>query len=184
MKYILKPAITLFLTAAISITLLSVVHSLTLEPIEAQKKRTQEAALKEVLPQASDYRPYSYSGTGGSITAVYEGIINGVLTGYVLQLSPQGYSGSIDLMVGISIPDNKISGVRVLRHTETPGLGALAVKEEFYRQYDNKQISPLRVVKTTPGAQDINAITSATITTRAITDAVNEAVEWYRGGRK
>ena len=183
MMYIIKPAATLFITAAITIAALSVVHTLTLEPIETQKRKTQEAAMREVLPGAGEYREIPAE-KSGSIVAVYEGRpggkgSSGSLVGYVVQLAPEGYSGAIDLIAGISVPDKKITGVRVLRHSETPGLGALAVKEDFYRRYDGKELLPLGVVRASPGEQEIQAITSATITTRAITRAVNEAIAWY-----
>jgi len=178
MKYILKPALTLFITAVITVALLSVVYNFTKDPIEKQKRSTQENAMKEVLPKASEYREYQTDLTG-SITAVYEGLTGGNLTGFIVQLSPEGYSGNIDLMVGISASDKRITGVRILRHTETPGLGALAVKEDFYRRYDNRALAPIGVVRSSPGENEIQAITSATITTRAITNAVNEAINWY-----
>ena len=194
-KYILKPSLTLFIIAAITIAALSVVYSLTLEPIEKQKQKVQEAAMREVLPQASGYKEIPLTNSlpefRSGIVAVYEGENHGKLTGYVVQLSREGYGGNIDLMVGISAPSvtgditgEKITGMRVLRHSETPGLGALAVKEKFYRRYDGKDLVPLEVVRKSPGENEIQAITSATITSRAITSAVNEAIEWYRGGRK
>ncbi|MCL2233439.1 MAG: FMN-binding protein, partial [Treponema sp.] len=105
------------------------------------------------------------------------------LLGYVLALSPVGYSGNIDLMVGISARDEKITGVRILRHSETPGLGALAARESFYRRFDNRPLIPLTVVRSSPGEHEISAITSSTITTRAITNAVNEAINWYGAAR-
>jgi len=178
MKYIIKPASILFITAVITVALLSLVFNLTEDTIKLQRERTQREAMKEILPQASEYRNLNVNKTG-SIVAVYEGISGNSTIGYVVQLSPNGYSGNIDLMVGISISDKKITGMRVLHHTETPGLGAKAVKENFYRRYDNKALVPLRVTRTYPGENEIQAITSATITTRAITNAVNEAIEWY-----
>ena len=181
MNYILRPAVTLFLTATVTVAALSVVYNLTLEPIERQIRKTQEAAMREVLPQASEYR--ETQAKTGSITAVYEGLSGGDITGYIVRLSPEGYSGNIDLLVGISVHERKITGMRVLRHSETPGLGALAVKEEFYRQFDNRALAPLGVARTSPGEHDITAITSSTITSRAITNAVNEAIEWYLNGR-
>ena len=180
MNYIIKPAAVLLITSVITIAALSVVYNLTLEPIERQKRRTQETAMKEVLPGVSEYREIPAEKTG-SIVAIYEGVNGNTLAGYVVQLSPEGYSGNIDLMVGISVLDKKITGMRVLRHSETPGLGALAVKEDFYRRYNNKALVPLGVTRTSPGDNEIQAITSATITTRAITNAVNEAIEWFNG---
>jgi electron transport complex protein RnfG len=179
MKYILKPAMTLFITAVIVVAVLSIVFNFTKEPIERQKRRTQEAAMKEVLPSASEYREIQTEKTG-SIVAVYEGIHNNDLTGYVVQLSPQGYSGNIDMIVGISLINMKITGMRVIKHTETPGLGALAVKRNFYYRYNNLPLARLEVVRAYPRENEIQAITSATITTKAITDAVNEAIEWFK----
>ena len=177
MKYVLKPALTLFITAVLVVAGLSYVYNLTLDPIERQKRKTQEAAMKEVFPGASQYKEMQTEKTG-SIVSVYEALSDKILKGYVVQLSPKGYSGNIDLIVGISLSENKITGMRVMKHTETPGLGALAVKEDFYRRYNNLELAPLSVVRTNPGRHEIQAITSATITTRAITGAVNEAIEW------
>ena len=86
------------------------------------------------------------------------------------------------MLVGIAAAENNIAGIRVLSHSETPGLGALAVRESFYRSFDGLKLAPLRVVKSSPEIGEIEAITSATITTKAITDAVNEAIEWYNKG--
>jgi len=183
-KYILKPAATLFITAALVVALLSFVFTYTLEPIEKQKNKTQEAAMRVIMPRAAEFKEIDADKTG-SITAVYEAHYSSdaldekVLIGYVVQLSPEGYSGKINLIVGISMSDHTITGMRVLSHTETPGLGANAVKENFYRQYNHRDLTPLGVVRSSPGEHDIQAITSSTITTRAITGAVNEAIEWY-----
>ena len=177
MKYILKPALTLFITAVLVVAGLSYVYNLTLKPIENQKRKTQEAAMKDVFPRASGYREIQIEKTG-SIVSVHEALSGNVPAGYVVQLSPKGYSGNIDLIVGVSVSENQITGMRVMRHTETPGLGALAVKENFYRRYNGLDLAPLNVVRTNPGKNEIQAITSATITTKAITGAVNEAIEW------
>ena len=101
------------------------------------------------------------------------------MIGYVVQLSPAGYSGAIDMMVGISSVKNELTGMRILKHSETPGLGALAVKESFYGKYDGRKLLSLNVVRASPGENDIEAITGATITSRAVTNAVNEAIRWY-----
>jgi len=183
MNYIIKPALTLFITAVITIAALSVVYSFTLEPIQRQQRRTQEAAMRAVLPQADGFREAAAE-RSGSIVAVYEGLRGGDLVGYVVALSPVGYSGPIDLMVGISVPDEKISGMRILRHSETPGLGALATRESFYRRFDNRPLAALTVVRAAPGEHEIMAITSSTITTRAVTNAVNEAITWYQAARR
>jgi electron transport complex protein RnfG len=185
MKHILKPALSLFIIAAVCTTMLSLVRDITLEPIQNQRKKTQENTMKAVLNEATEFRELGHPSDvlttkSGSIVSIYEGSSRGEVVGYVVELSPSGYSGEIYMMVGISSVKSEITGMRVIRHSETPGLGALAVKESFYSKYDGKKLVPLNVVRVSPGANDIEAITAATITSRAITNAVNEAIEWYK----
>jgi len=184
MNYIIKPAASLFIAAAITVAALSFVYNKTYEAIEKQKSKAQEQAMKELLPKANGFKEIEIEKTG-SINTVYEGyhetnrLEEREMIGYILKLSPEGYSGEIEFLAGVSIEDEKITGIRILRHSETPGLGALAVKKDFYGQFSGRDISPLRVTKTAPAGRDeIQAITSATITSRAITNAVNEAIEW------
>ena len=179
MKHILKPAFSLFLIAAVSTVLLGFVRNITLEPIANQRKKTLENTMKTILGEASVFNKISGE-KNGNITAVYEGRTGDTVVGYVVELAAPGYSGDISMMVGISGLKDEVSGMRILRHTETPGLGAQAVRPEFFRKYDGRALVPLNVVRSSPGVNDIEAITSATITTRAVTGAVNEAIEWYK----
>jgi electron transport complex protein RnfG len=175
----LKPALALFAVAAIVTALLGLSHAVTLEPIETQLRRTKENTKKEMLSQAIRFEDVDTEVTG-SIVKVYRGFDADGPVGYVVELSPQGYAGAIDMMVGISSVENVLAGIRVTKHSETPGLGALAARESFYDQFDGKAPVPLKVIKGgEPGDDEIDTITSATITTRAITDAVNEATAWY-----
>lgn len=182
MKHIVKSALSLFLITASATALLGLVRSLTLEPIEIQRKKTQERTMTEVLPEASAFREITFE-KSGSIARILEGARAGEVKGYVIELIPVGYAGPINMMVGISKTDNKITGMRVLKHSETPGLGALAVKEKFYSKFNGKELVPLKTVRTSSGDRgEIEAITASTITSRAVTNAVNEAIEWYNGG--
>ena len=178
MKHVIKPALSLFAIAAIVTALLGLARNLTLQPIEKQRKAAREKTMKAVLADADNFREVSAE-EAGSIVRVFEGLKGSETIGYVIELSPAGYSGAINMMVGISKAEDKITGMRVVKHSETPGLGALAVNERFYGQFDGRKLLPLRVVRTAPGGDDIEAITAATITSRAITNAVNEAIEWY-----
>jgi len=184
LKHILKPALSLFAIAAIVTALLGFARNLTSEPIEKQRKAAQEKTMRAVLAEADNFRETDEK-KAGSIVKVFEGLKGSDIIGYVIELSPNGYSGEINMMVGISKTENKITGMRVVKHSETPGLGALAVNEKFYRQFDNRKLNALRVVRAQGSDDDIEAITAATVTSRAITNAVNEAIEWYnRGGLK
>ena len=178
MKHIIKPALILFFIAAFMTTLLGIVRSLTLEPIAINKKKAQVTAMKSVFPSATNFAEIECPYTG-NITGIYESFSGIESIGYAIELEVEGYSGKINLILGISKIDNTISGMRILKHSETPGLGALAVTEKFYKRYENKNAVQLNVVRNSPGENDIEALTGATITTKAVTAAVNEAVKWY-----
>ena len=100
--------------------------------------------------------------------------------GYVFETESKGYGGTIQVMTGIST-EGDVTGVVILSHAATPGLGANAEKENFRDQF--KQPAPengLDVVKYQPPAEgQIEAMTGATITSKAVTSAVNLAIEQY-----
>ena len=179
MKHIIKPALSLFIVAALSAVSLGIVYNITLEPIENNRRRVQERMLMEVLPAAYGFREMAAE-TPGSIVRIFEGLREGgEVMGYVLELAPTGYGGAINMMVGISKAESVVTGMRVLRHSETPGFGAYIVRESFFRRFDNRNLVPISVVRRSPGENEIQAITSSTITTQAVANAVNEAIEWY-----
>ncbi|MCL1993029.1 MAG: RnfABCDGE type electron transport complex subunit G [Spirochaetes bacterium] len=183
MKHILKLAFSLFLIAAFTTAALGLTHWLTLEPIAEQARRTQERTIMTILPQATGFNQLTEE-MSGSMIGIFEVFgAGGNAIGYIVELAPAGYGGAIYMMVGILIAENQIAGVRILRHTETPGLGSHIVRERFYGMFNNRALTPLNVVRAAPGPNDIEALTAATITTRAITDAVNEAIHWYNTTR-
>jgi len=167
---IVKPMLVLFLTASLTVAMLAYVHAVTQGPIESRNKAIQEKTMREVLPQATGFTKLD-GDYPGNIDTVYEGTASGQTVGYVVALSPEGYGGKINMMVGIGKDENVITGMRVVRHSETPGLGAQAANEKFYGQFTKKALIPVT----------IDAITGSTITTRAITEAVNEAIAWFLG---
>jgi len=184
MKGTIKTSLFLFVTAVVVVTLLGVSYSLTLEPKEYKFAQIRNTVMREVFPQADDFMEVRQAedepeGYPEGIVAVYECMVGGQPAGYVVELAKEGYSGKIGVMVGISSAEGLVTGMRVLSHTETPGLGALATREQFYRKFDGRPLTPITVVRSGPGENEIDAITSATITTSAITGAVNAAIDWY-----
>ena len=178
MKHILKPALSLFLVAAISTAILGLVHRLTLEPIAQQRLRTQERLMGEILSGASAFRELDLP-QRGDMVRVFEGSHQGAVQGYLVEMAPQGYAGEILLLVGISHPDGILRGLRILRHQETPGLGAHITRESFLQAFIDRPLVPLELVKTAPLSNQVQALTGATISSRAVVEAVNEAMEWY-----
>ena len=166
-------------TAALVVALLSLVYQLTLEPIEINNRKAQTAAKNEILSEADDFIEIPTDGSG-SITKIFEGVKDGRVLGYIIEITTrESYNDSIDLMVGISSDRQEVTGVRIIKHSETPGLGAVIANHNFYDKFDNIKLVPLTVVKTAPGENEIDAIAGATISTRAVTNSVNQAIEWY-----
>jgi len=191
MKHVVKPALSLFVVAALSAVSLGVVHEFMSGPIAENQRRTRERMLGEVLPAADEFVESDREAPQASdprvrIARVFEGLRGGQRVGYAVEIvTGAGYGGEIALMVGVSSETGAISGMRVLRHSETPGFGAVITRESFFRRFEGLALAPLVVVSRAPAAaNEFQAIASSTITTRAIVDAVNEAIEWYnRSGR-
>ncbi len=162
--------------------ILGLVYSVTEEPIARQEELKATTARQEVLPEATEFIPMEVEGSGVEgydiITDVFEGVADGQTVGYTMSIATKGFSPNLIMTVGMDA-DGVITGVNIGGHEETPGLGANAVKPEFLGQYVGAGGS-LAVVKT-PGGQtgEIVALTGATITSKAVTDAVNTARDYY-----
>ncbi|MCD7872990.1 MAG: RnfABCDGE type electron transport complex subunit G [Clostridiales bacterium] len=107
---------------------------------------------------------------------------NGNKIGYVMSAtSPSGYGGDIQIAVGISSKTNTITGFSVLSNSETAGLGAKCTEPEFTNQFSGKTANGIEYVKGASALADnqIDAISGATITTNAVTEAVNSALAFY-----
>ncbi len=167
-KEIVRPAVVLLIITAVAAMLLGIVSEVTAEPIRIQNEKTLATSMQAVMPDATSFEELEIEPTG-TITAAYKAD-NG---GFVLTVAPKGFSGAVNTMVGITA-DGTITGVRVTGHSETPGLGAKATEEAFYSQFDGQSGS---VAVSKDGGQ-IQAITSATITSRAVCNGVQEALDW------
>ena len=157
--------VTLFAISAICAVLLGLVNNITRGPIaEANAAATQEA-MQAVLPSDS-YEEVAYTGGDPLVTAVYRAGD----AGYEVQVAPSGFGGVLDVMVGVNT-DGTCSGVSIISHSETSGLGANATKEDFRSQFVGKSN-----VAVTKDGGDIAALTGATITSRAVCAGVNAAI--------
>jgi electron transport complex protein RnfG len=170
-KEIAIPALALFVICLVVTGLLAGTNLLTKDTIERLSLERAEASRRLVLPAAATI----VQGEGDYYVGATE---DGKLAGYVFTTEAKGgYGGPIQVMTGVSA-DGQVTGVVILSQNETPGLGANATKESFRSQY----LQPLpqggfRVVKSAPGQGEIQAMTGATITSTAVTNAVNLAVE-------
>lgn len=169
-KEVVKPAVVLLIIASVAAAALGAVQSITAEPIRLQEEQTKAASMKAVMPDASSFEEITDVELTGSLTAVYKAD-NG---GFVVTAAPGGFGGAVDTMVGIDT-EGVITGLRVTKHAETPGLGAKSTEPAFYEQFTGMS-GTLAVTK---DGGEVVPITSSTITSRAVTSGANDALEWF-----
>ena len=110
---------------------------------------------------------------------VFVAVLDGEPRGVALETSGKGYGGDVGLMVGIDVKDDKLIGVGVTTHAETPGMGAKAKSDpSFVAQYEGLSLDQPIAVSQDGGS--ISAISGATITSRAVSKAANDAGEIYK----
>ncbi|MEA4816596.1 MAG: RnfABCDGE type electron transport complex subunit G [Lachnospiraceae bacterium] len=174
MKQISTPAIRLFIICFVCTLALGLCSEITKEPIAAQAVKTQTEAMSAVFPDAVFEEATLDSETPG-VTKVNLGKdSDGNLKGFVVNVDTNGFGGTISMMVGIDT-EGTITGLRILSLSETPGLGAKATDSSFYEQFTGMS-GDLAVTK---DGGDVQAITSATITSRAVTSGANAALKWF-----
>lgn len=167
--YILRISLTLLVITAVVAALLAGVNAITAPIIaKANEAKTQEA-INAVLPGGGD--SVAFNDATGLVTNVYASD-----TGYAVQVTPSGFDGEIDMMVGID-KDGKVLGISIISHTETAGLGAVAAannaKGEAFREQFVGMSGSVAVSK---DGGEVDALTGATITSRAICDGINAAL--------
>ena len=174
-KQILVPAISLFLITAITTLLLAVANQATLGPIQALAEQTALEAQKAVLNDAVSFD--RVTATDGTEYAIGRSA-SGETAGYVFTTTASGYGGLIKVMTGID-PNGCITGVELLELSETAGLGMNAQKDSFREQFKGLS-EKITVTKSAPDGNQILALTGATITSDAVTAAVNTALALFQ----
>ena len=183
--------IVLTLTCIIGASGLSITYNTTKDTISATVEREQNDTIKKVLPDFNGEIVARTVTVGKQEIPFFIAYNNKKIVGVATVASENGYSGPVTVMVGM-LPDNSIYGVELLQHQETPGLGAKAAGDDFRSQFKGKvSRTPnelLTVVKAGEKAQvperAINAITAATITSKAFTKAVNKALISFQANKK
>jgi electron transport complex protein RnfG len=188
----LKLGLILACFAAAACVMLAFVYSGTKEIIEKRALADLEHSLKDLFPGADAFNETAGIQSPDASVAIekgYEVLRGGKRIGAALRLSRASYGGPVKILAGIGI-DGTIAGVRILEHSDTPGLGANAASSSYfvdrakdltiYGQFAGKAVQdPFEVKK------DVAAITASTITSRAIADAVKAAglgaAAWFKG---
>lgn len=189
-KDMFKLGLNLLIISAVAALLLALTNSVTASSIAQRNEQANAEARKLVLESAQDFEQVKDVKTDNSkgveVSEIYEAKdASGNTVGYTLKVLPSGYGGTIELMVGIDSAKGQVSGINVVSNSETAGLGAKATNPEFSDQYKGKPLEELSVLKNgTPGDTEIKAISGATITSTAVTNGVDAAIEVYNNSLK
>ena len=189
-KDMFKLGLNLLIISAVAALLLALTNSVTASTIAQRNEQANAEARKLVLESAQDFEQVKDVKTDNSkgveVSEIYEAKdASGNTVGYTLKVLPSGYGGTIELMVGIDSAKGQVSGINVVSNSETAGLGAKSTDPEFSDQYKGKPLEELSVLKNgTPGDTEIKAISGATITSTAVTNGVDGAIEVYNNSLK
>lgn len=193
MKTMIKNALILTAITLVAGTLLGIVYEITKGPIAIAKEKAKKEAYQTVMKEADTFVPYEKFDIDEAKTILEKADISGcrvdeivvakasdITKGYVITVTTsEGYGGDIQVSMGITF-DGTLKGIEILSISETAGLGMQADTTEFKSQYAEKTAENFVVTKEgAEGEHEIDAISSATITTKAITNAVNAGVAYY-----
>ena len=193
MNKIVKNTLILTLITVIAGFLLGAVYEITKTPIaqaqETAKKEAWQAVFSDVKlddfkAEDVDQKAAKQAISDLGVNATIDEVCTVGDTGYVITTTDKdGFGGNIQITVGIK-KDGTINGVSILSISETAGLGMKATEPSFYNQYVNKQADKFVVSKDGGDGEQIDALSGATITSRAVTGAVNAALGYYQNAFK
>lgn len=189
MNKIIKNTLILTVITLVAGLGLGFVYEITKEPIAQAQEAAKKEAWQAVFPEAELDEFESVDVDQKAADKVIKdlgikGSIDEVCTvgedGYVITTTDsEGYGGDIKITVGITA-DGTVNGVSILSISETAGLGMKAKEPAFYEQYQGKQTEKFVVSKDGGDGEPIDALSGATITSRAVTGAVNAALSYYQ----
>lgn len=191
-KSLVSDCIKLFIITLAAGLILGFVYNVTKDPIAKQEEKTKQEAYKAVFKDADRFEAVKFNAKEiskalkakdlgqNTINEIAKAVDkNGKELGYVFSVTnPDGYGGDITLSVGVK-NDGTVNGYETLTISETAGLGMKAKEDEFKSNFTNKKAKQFEVVKDGSGKNDdakIDAISGATITSRAVTSGVNSCV--------
>lgn len=193
MRKLIQDAFILCIITLTAGALLASVYEITKEPIRMQGVLKQQRACKDVFASATSFDEKSELILLAQEEVNKDGftmeIIDNVLLakdeqnktlGYVFQITEKdGYGGDIVFMVGIQ-NDGTVNGISILSIDETPGLGMNAKEDTFKSQFNNKKVNLFTYTKTgSTSSSEIDAISGATVTTKAIVNGVNASISAF-----
>ncbi len=174
---VLKLGIILFLICGTVTLALSVVNDITAPLIAQITEQQQNEARTEVLPKAETFEKISEE--------VYRGFQGDSFVGYAVTATPNGYGGTINMMVGLD-EEFQVTGLKIVTFSETPGLGSKSSEPKFLDQFLGKNEEVTVVKGSAKGTNDVVAVSGATISSNAVANGVRDAVRLAKeaGGAK
>ncbi len=172
-KYIFRLTATLLAICAVVALALAGANAITKDRIAKNKERKTVEALQQVLEGATEFQEIPFTDDKGMVSKVYkaEGC------GYAVEVVPSGFGGDITMMVGVSF-EGEVLGISIISHAETPGLGAVADantdKGVAFREQFKGLVGGITIGD---GENQIDSLSGATISSQAIVEGVNAALE-------
>ncbi|GAB6088072.1 RnfABCDGE type electron transport complex subunit G [Alkaliphilus crotonatoxidans] len=185
MRDIIKMGLILLIITSIAAFVLGITNDVTQAIIQERLEQENIESIRALLPEASEFNRVEDVDATAGVVEVYEGSKDGTVVGYTVKTEQNGYGGNVVILIGMSI-DGEIVGVKIAEHSETPGLGSKITDASFVNQYVGKgTANQFNVTKDQPAKdEDIQAISGATVSSRAVTDGVNSATELFESTLK
>ena len=171
--YILRLAVTLLAICAVVALALAGVNAITKDKIAAVKAEKTAKAISAVLENGETAKPVAVPVTAQYVTKAYQNE-----NGYAVEVAPNGFGGAITMMVGVDL-EGKVTGISIISHAETPGLGAVASQNtDKGTAFREQFVGLVSVITIGDGENQIDALSGATISSQAIVDGVNAALDF------
>ena len=168
-KYVLRLTVTLLLITAVVAVILAGVNSVTAPRIADLNARKTQEAVEAVLPGGGV--EVAFTDSTGLVATVYQGD-----AGYAVKVNPSGFNGTVSMMVGVD-NNGSVLGISIISQTETAGLGAVSAAETSAGEAFRGQFAGMSgSVSVSKDGGQVDAITGATITSRAVCTGVNAAL--------
>lgn len=182
LKEILIPTVSLFVICLCVTALLAVTNAVTKDAIAYQQELSAAESRQAVCPDAVDFEKVEYDVQGVECYKALDE--SGNLIGYAISSASRGYGGDVKVMTGINAEDGSVIAINVYDNSgETPGLGVNTSGEKFTSQFvglsSGTGVTVDKDAGKNPDCVAVDSVTGATISSRAVTNAVNQAFEAY-----
>lgn len=182
LKEILIPTVSLFVICLCVTALLAVTNAVTKDAIAYQQELSAAESRQAVCPDAVDFEKVEYDVQGVECYKALDE--SGNLIGYAISSASRGYGGDVKVMTGVNAEDGSVIAINVYDNSgETPGLGVNTSGEKFTSQFaglsSGTGVTVDKDAGKNPDSVAVDSVTGATISSRAVVDAVNQAFDAY-----